>query len=182
MPMTWNEKSERDLMAAMLMTASGSDLGKFKPSWGAVVAKMAIMGYDTNASSISEHLQVTPTSLKILLTFPVFPLISQRWSKVMVRDLKKHHPNLFDESAQSPSPAKPEATAAAAAAAAALTTPNGKKRGRGRPPKVPKNDVNNQDLVDEADDGDVDSENDRKPAKMAKLEPEPQNDDNDGLV
>ncbi|KAI1632999.1 hypothetical protein F4809DRAFT_625332 [Biscogniauxia mediterranea] len=144
MPITWNEKSERDLLLAMLM--SSSPPSQFKsPSWATVVKNMATMGYNTNQSAIS-----------------------QRWSKNIFHDLKQNHPDMFNPDGGTNSPA----AAAEGAAQPATTVAAGKKRGRGRPPKAKKvkhEEEEGGDLVAADGNDDVDLGTDR-PAKMQKLD------------
>ncbi|KAI0597340.1 hypothetical protein F4775DRAFT_560783 [Biscogniauxia sp. FL1348] len=142
MPITWDEKAERDLLLAMLM--AGSPPGQFKaPSWATVARNMATMGYNTNQSAIS-----------------------QRWSKNIFHDLKQNHPNMFQPDGGADSPA---AAAGAAKPAAAAAPAAGKKRGRGRPPKAKKvkQEEEEDNHADEAHNGDNDID---RPAKMQKLD------------
>ncbi|KAI1492510.1 hypothetical protein F5X96DRAFT_370606 [Biscogniauxia mediterranea] len=146
MPITWNEKSERDLLLAMLM--SSSPPGQFKsPSWATVVKNMATMGYSTNQSAIS-----------------------QRWSKNIFHDLKQNHPDMFNSNGGANAPAA--AAAAEGAAQPATAAAAGKKRGRGRPPKakkVKREAEEEGDLAAADDNDDVDLGTDR-PVKMQKLD------------
>ncbi|KAI5923073.1 hypothetical protein F4810DRAFT_710834 [Camillea tinctor] len=123
MPVNWNEKSERDLMLAMLMSGSSSP-GHFKaPHWASVVAIMTKMGYNTNESAIS-----------------------QRWSKNIFRDIKAEHPELFKLDGTK-SPAKAAGAGTGAAQPPATPTKAGKKR-RGRPSKKVEND-DDDDILDD---------------------------------
>ncbi|KAI1081258.1 hypothetical protein F5B20DRAFT_588818 [Whalleya microplaca] len=114
MPVAWDDKADRDLLIAMLLSHN-SENGKPKtPPWDKVTAMMTKLGYETSKDALN-----------------------QRWGKVLLKNLKKDHPDMFTEGPETP------VKGVKSGAASSPATPASKKRGR--KPKASKATVDPED-------------------------------------
>ncbi|KAI3322556.1 hypothetical protein HD806DRAFT_536394 [Xylariaceae sp. AK1471] len=111
-PGKWNEKRERDLLFAMRIAEHGYDPMPMK-TWAKTANIMNMMGYQ----------DATDTG------------VSQRWSKSILKDFQKNHPQALDIAAgTAPGPAA-AAAAGSSSAPASNPAPTPARAPRGRPQK-----------------------------------------------